>query len=149
MLPQAIGIAMARVPRITGAFHGAMPSTTPAGWRMPMASAMPGLFEGIISPVICVVIAPASRSMPAASITLKPAHGAVAPVSSITSRVNSPTLLSMMSAAFISIARRSPGPVLLQVVKATAAASTAAISVGDAGGRSAGRELAGKGSWRS
>ena len=38
MLPQASGVAMARTPRMTGAFHGAMPSTTPAGWRTPIAS---------------------------------------------------------------------------------------------------------------
>ena len=44
---------------------------------------MPGLSEGITSPVICVVSAAASRSMPAARCTLKPAQGAVAPISSI------------------------------------------------------------------
>ena len=33
VLPQASGIATARTPRITGAFHGAMPTHTPAGWR--------------------------------------------------------------------------------------------------------------------
>ena len=33
VLPQASGIATARTPRITGAFQGAMPTTTPAGWR--------------------------------------------------------------------------------------------------------------------
>ena len=31
VLPQASGVAIARTPRMTGAFHGAMPSTTPAG----------------------------------------------------------------------------------------------------------------------
>jgi len=31
--PQASGIAIARTPSMIGAFHGAMPSTTPAGWR--------------------------------------------------------------------------------------------------------------------
>ena len=35
VLPQASGMATARVPRMTGAFHGAMPSTTPAAWRIP------------------------------------------------------------------------------------------------------------------
>ena len=54
VLPQASGVAMARTPRMTGAFHGAMPSTTPAGWRTAMASE-PGLSEGITSPAICVV----------------------------------------------------------------------------------------------
>ncbi len=38
VLPTASGTAMARTPRITGAFHGAMPTTTPAGWRRPSAS---------------------------------------------------------------------------------------------------------------
>jgi len=33
VLPQASGMAMARTPRITGAFHGAMPTHTPTGWR--------------------------------------------------------------------------------------------------------------------
>ena len=128
VLPQASGMAMARVPRITGAFHGAMPRQTPAGWRMPIASTVPGLLEGMTSPAICVVMAPASRSMLAASMTLNPAQGAVAPVSSSMSWMNSPTLPSMMSAAFIRMARRSPGPVLLQVLKAMAAASTAAVA---------------------
>lgn len=42
VLPQASGTQMARVPRMTGAFHAAMPSTTPAGWRTAMASG-PGM----------------------------------------------------------------------------------------------------------
>ena len=33
VLPQASGIAIARTPRMIGAFQGAMPSTTPTGWR--------------------------------------------------------------------------------------------------------------------
>jgi hypothetical protein len=70
VLPQASGMAMARTPRMTGAFHGAMPSTTPAGWRTAMAT-QPGLSEGITSPVIWVVIAAASRSTPAPKWTLK------------------------------------------------------------------------------
>ena len=45
VLPHAKGVAMARTPKITGAFQGAMPSTTPAGWRMPMAK-LPG-FEAM------------------------------------------------------------------------------------------------------
>lgn len=92
-----------------------------------MAS-VPGLSDGMISPVICVVMAPASRRMLAASMTLKPAQGAVAPVSSIISRVNSPTFESMISAAFIRIARRWLGPVFDQALKAAEAASTAAAT---------------------
>ena len=34
VLPQASGMATARVPRMTGAFHGAMPTQTPAAWRI-------------------------------------------------------------------------------------------------------------------
>ena len=49
VLPYASGVAIARVERITGAFHGAMPTTTPAGWRTPIASE-PGTSEGITSP---------------------------------------------------------------------------------------------------
>ena len=55
VLPQASGSAMARTPRMTGAFHGAMLSTTPAGWRTAIAM-QPGLSEGMTSPEICVVI---------------------------------------------------------------------------------------------
>ena len=69
VLPQASGIATARVPRITGAFHGAMPTTTPHAWRTPMAIE-PGRSEGMTSPLIWVVMAAASRSMLAASVTL-------------------------------------------------------------------------------
>ena len=43
MLPQASGIAIARTPRMTGAFQGAIDSTTPAGCRTAMASE-PGRF---------------------------------------------------------------------------------------------------------
>ena len=49
VLPNASGVATARVERITGAFHGAMPTTTPAGWRTANASA-PGTSDGITSP---------------------------------------------------------------------------------------------------
>jgi hypothetical protein len=35
---------------MTGAFQGAIPTTTPAGWRTPIESA-PGTSEGITSPV--------------------------------------------------------------------------------------------------
>ena len=55
-------------------------ATTPAGWRTAMASE-PGRFEGMISPVIWVVSAAASRSMSEASMTLKCAQPAVAPIS--------------------------------------------------------------------
>jgi len=44
-----VQVATARVERITGAFHGAMPTTTPAGWRTPIASE-PGTSDGMTSP---------------------------------------------------------------------------------------------------
>ena len=87
VLPQASGVAIARTPRITGAFQGAMPSTTPAGWRIAMAR-LPGTSDGITSPTICVVSAAASRSMPAARKTLKPPHMPVAPVSAEIASMN-------------------------------------------------------------
>ena len=127
VLPQASGTHSARTPRITGAFQGAMPSTTPAGWRSPIASE-PGTSDGITSPLICVVSDAASRTMPAARNTLKPAHMPVAPVSAATASMNFGVFASSASAAFSSSARRSPGPVWLQVLKASAAASTAATA---------------------
>src|SRR5271157_975682 len=48
--------AAALTTQITGAFHGAMPSTTPAGWRTASDSTL-GLSAGMISPVICVASA--------------------------------------------------------------------------------------------
>ena len=51
VFPYASGIATDRTPRISGAFHGAMPTVTPAGWRRPRA-VMPGTSDGITSPTI-------------------------------------------------------------------------------------------------
>ena len=123
VLPQARGVAIARTPRITGAFHGAMPRTTPAGCRT-ASEITPGLSAGMISPAIWVVRPAASRSMLAAKWTLKPAQGAVAPISSIMGWVNSPARASSKSAALSRSARRSPGPVCDQAGNARAAAST-------------------------
>jgi hypothetical protein len=64
-----------------------------------------------------VVSDAASRIMPAASITLKPAHMPVAPVSAATASMNCGVLASSASAAFSSSARRSLGPVSLQVLE--------------------------------
>ena len=125
VLPQASGTAMARTPRITGAFHGAIASTTPAACRTPIAR-LPGTSDGITSPLICVVSAAASSSMPAARCTLKPAHIAEPPVSAATAAAKAGALASSTCAAFISSDRRSPGPVADQAGKALAAASTAA-----------------------
>ena len=124
VLPQASGVATARVARMTGAFQGAMPSTTPAGSRMAM-DRQPGLSEGITSPATCVVSAAASRSIPAASMTLKRAQLSVAPVSSIIAVTNSPAFAATASAAFSSSRRRAPGPVSAQPGRARAAASAA------------------------
>ena len=49
VLPQASGIASARVAKITGAFHGAMPTTTPQGTRIAIAM-RPGTSLGITLP---------------------------------------------------------------------------------------------------
>ena len=88
VLPQASGIAIARTPRITGAFHGAMPSTTPTGWRIAIAKLF-GLSDGITSPAICVVIEAASRIRLAAKWLLKCPHGPMAPHSAVISAENS------------------------------------------------------------
>ncbi len=87
VLPQASGRARARTPRITGAFQGAIPTTTPTGWRTAMAM-QPGLSDGITSPLIWVVMAPASRSMLEASMTLNRAQPSVAPISSHMAETN-------------------------------------------------------------
>ena len=82
VLPYASGVATARVPRITGAFHGAMPATTPTGWRTPIAS-RPGMSDGMTSPISPYAWAAASRSMPAASEQLNMPQPNVPPVSSV------------------------------------------------------------------
>ena len=100
VLPQASGTAIARTPRMIGAFHGAMPSTTPTGSRSAMAR-QPGLSDGMTSPPICVVIAAASRTMLAASIRLNMAQPAVAPISAIMAATKSSLRASSAAAAFI------------------------------------------------
>src|SRR5271156_2235323 len=50
-LPQASAAAIDLTPRTIGAFHGAMPTTTPTGCRTASAR-LPGLSEGITSPTI-------------------------------------------------------------------------------------------------
>ena len=127
VLPQASGNAIARTPRMTGAFQGAMLSTTPAGWRIAIAM-QPGLSEGITSPEICVVIDAASRSMPAARWTLNPAQPAVAPVSAAISSMNCGALLASTSAALSRIVRRWLGPVADHAGNAAAAASAARLT---------------------
>ena len=88
----------------------------------------PGLSDGITSPEICVVIAAASRSMPAARCTLKPAQPAVAPVSAAISSTNCGAFAASRSAAFNRIMRRAFGPVCDQAGKAAAAASAARLA---------------------
>ena len=120
-------MATARTPKITGAFQGAMPRHTPRGCRSPIANE-PGLLAGITSPVICVVMEAASRIMPAARKTLKPAHGPVAPVSVIIKLVKSVVFESSISAAFSSTARLAEGPSCDHAGNAAAAASTALLA---------------------
>lgn len=124
VLPQASGVAMARTARMTGAFQGAMPSTTPAGWRTAMAR-LPGTSEGMIWPLIWVVSDAASRNMLAARCTLKPAQMPEAPVSAAMAAAKASVLASSACDAFISIWRRSVGPSAAQAGKACCAASTA------------------------
>ncbi len=126
VLPQASGTARARVPRMIGAFQGAMPTTTPTGWRIAMHRRL-GWSEGITSPVMWVVAAAASRSMPEASMMLNRAQPSVAPTSVIIASTNSPARASMISAALLSRARRWFGPVSDQAGKAAWAASHAAV----------------------
>jgi hypothetical protein len=122
---------MARVPRITGAFHGAMPSTTPQAWRIPIAS-RPGTSEGITSPAIWVVSAAASRSMEEASITLKPYQPATPPASAAPAAMNSGARACRQSAALSSRRRRSPGAVADQPGTAASASSRVAAAATEA-----------------
>ncbi|MOA13498.1 hypothetical protein D3C78_1335530 [compost metagenome] len=114
MLPHASGYAIARAPRITGPFQGTMDSTVPTGWRRVMDNA-PGLSVGMVSPLICVVIAAASRSRFADAPTLNCAHSCEAPISSAIAVQKSAILASSASAAANRIRRRSVGPVPDQV----------------------------------
>ena len=125
VLPHASGIATARTPRIIGAFHGAIPSTTPTGCRTDNAM-LPGMSEGITSPVICVVAAAASRIMLAAKAVLNIPHPKVAPVSAVIVFATSAARASSRSAAFHRIARRLDGGVFDHSTKAAAAAPAAA-----------------------
>ena len=115
---------MARVARMTGAFHGAMPSTTPAGWRTAMAM-LPGTSEGITWPLICVVSAAASSSILADRCTLKPAQMPDAPVSAAMAAAKASALAARACEAFISIWRRCVGPTAAHAGNAAWAASTA------------------------
>ncbi len=144
VLPQASGMAIARVPRITGAFHGAMPSTTPHGWRTAIAR-LPGTSDGITSPSICVVIAAASRNMLAASITLKPYQFGMAPVSATPVSMNCAVRASIRSAAANRRLRRSVGANADHAGNARAAAATAASASANvaAAAREAATPLAG------
>ena len=49
VLPNASGVATARVPRMIGPFQGAIPTITPTGARTAIAS-LPGTSEGMTSP---------------------------------------------------------------------------------------------------
>ena len=120
VLPQASGMASARTPRITGAFQGARPRTTPHGWRMAKANE-PGLSDGITSPETWVTMLAASRSMLAAIRQLNPAQSRVPPVSQAIASMNSSARASRQSAARISNARRSCGAHADQAGKAEAA----------------------------
>lgn len=125
VLPQASGMAIARVPRMSGAFHGAIPSTTPHGCRRPIAR-LPGTSDGMTSPPTCVVMAAASRSMPAASAALKPYQPGTPPASATPRAMKSSARRSITSAALSSRRRRSPGSIAAHAGNAACAACTAA-----------------------
>ena len=112
--------------------------------RAAPSRSVPGLSEGMISPATWVVIAAASRSISAAKKTLKPIQGPVAPVSAIggldefrRSRTSS------ASAALSRIARRAFGPGRGPAREGGGGGLDRAVDVGAAGGRGAGRDLAG------
>ena len=104
-----------------------MPARTPTGLRTAIAS-VPGRSHGMVSPKMRVVIDAASRSISVARLALNPPQPAVAPVSDMTTRLNSGALPSKISAAFSNIWRRWFGPVLPQLLKASAAASHASFT---------------------
>ena len=89
---------------------------------------LPGTLEGMISPEICVVMAAASRTMPDASMQLKPAHMAVEPVSAAMTGANFAPAAPIRSAALLSSSRRAAGAIAAQAGNAAAAASTARLA---------------------
>ena len=122
VLPHASGTAMARTPKITGAFHGAMPRTTPAGCRTASEMHTRLVRRDDFTP-ICVIRQAASRSMLAAKSTSTPprARSRRFPRSSAGSiRPPAPREGRPPSAE----ARRSPGPISTRREIARAAAST-------------------------
>ena len=135
-------MATARTPRITGAFQGAMPTSTPTGSRSAMAR-VPGLSDGMTSPWICVVSAAASRSMLAASMTLKPIQGAVAPVSAMAVAMNSGARASSASAACEQDRAAGGRAGGRPAGEGRGGGLDGAVHVGAAGGGGAGGDLAG------
>ena len=125
VLPYASGVATARVPRITGAFQGAMPTTTPAGRRTAIA-VKPGTSEGITSPATAYTGAAASFSIPAASAQLNIPHPNVPPVSAVTIAAMPSARSIRSAAAACSSLRRAAGGVAAHAGNACAAASAAA-----------------------
>ena len=118
VLPQASGAAIARTPRMTGAFHGAMPSTTPAGWRTRHRQHA-GLVGGDdLAGDLRRQRRRLAQERSRRRCTLKPPHGPVAPISSVIALEKSAVRASRRSAAFRSSARRSLGPVSDQAGKA-------------------------------
>ena len=104
---------------------------------------LPGTLEGMISPEICVVMAAASRIMPAASMQLKPAHMAVEPVSAAIIGANLAPAASSRSAALLSSARRAAGRHLRPGREGRGGRIDGAPGILDAGGGRARGDLAG------
>ena len=149
MLPQASGAAIARTPRMTGAFHGAMPSTTPAGWRI-ASDRTPGLSAGMTSPVICVVSAAASRSSVAAKKHVEAAPRAGrADLLGHQLGEKSAVRLSSRSAALLQQRAPLAGAGLRPGREGARGRLDDLGDVGGAGRRGLARDLAVTGSWRS
>jgi hypothetical protein len=102
-----------------------MPTTTPTGARTAIAS-LPGTSEGITSPTSAYDCAAASRSIPAASVTLNIPQPKVEPVSSVMMPASSRPRSDSSSAAPASSSRRRAGGVADHSGNAAAAAFTAA-----------------------
>lgn len=124
VLPAASGSSTARVPRMNGAFHGAMPRITPYGSLNTRAPSPCSDTDGT---------APSMDGMRAAKSLMKAApisnvfsaNGRCDPVSSIWYAISSSRRDSMMSAAFRRMSRRAFGVVLLHAGNAALAESTA------------------------
>ena len=125
VLPSASAHTIARVPRITGAFQGAIPTHTPSGSRT-LVDSSPGTCEATVSSSGSSASSPAARYIEAASETLNIPQPNVPPVSSVTTWAICSARDSRIPAAVSSSSRRASGGVAAHPGSASAAAVTAA-----------------------